>query len=184
MNKQELIDKAVHDLSGKWPKREECKSITSCYAHTTYEGVVTEIFINNIGCITKEEFEQRAKELGYGVEPSSWYDYTAQKAVALPPVGTECEINSLIGWVKCEILAHGNCKDNGKTAFWQAEHDCGAYYSACKFRPLDWNKQAEQERKRVVDAAMEMAVDAHTLENILASLYDAGFLKIPDDKNG
>lgn len=252
MNKQELIDKAVHEFGGEWPSvfnRPEKRSPKNGF-YVTPSGTMTHK--DHCEWLKECEFTQRARELGYingyrwGVEyptggkrpdlaydvvvdiriseldvlsgdecvsewdwdvvlsfritdqrykPSDtsyldaptvkesltdeWYDYDNQKAIALPPVGVECEVNSSIGWVECSILAMGSCKDNGSTLFWQAKHDCGAYYSVSKFRPLDHNRKAEAEKKRVVDAAMAMAVDTHMLEDILGSLYDAGYLKLP-----
>jgi hypothetical protein len=260
MNKQELIDKAVHALNGVTPadiKDFVDVSIVAVGGYYLSAGyLILKTKQNEVDCIcTKDELQQRARELGYingyrwGVEyptngeqpdldgdvvveaesprfkmgeltPSKlsswnwafctsfriidqrykpadtsyletpalepvlqeegWYDYDNQKAIALPPVGVECEVNSSIGWVECSILAMGSCKDNGSTLFWQAKHDCGAYYSVSKFRPLDHNRKAEAEKKRVVDAAMAMAVDTHMLEDILGSLYDAGYLKLPE----
>ncbi len=103
----------------------------------------------------------------------NWFD-----AGELPPVGTVCEILSSIGWVECEIKAHGNCRDNGKVAFWQASHDCGCYYTPTRFRPIKTDKE------KAIEAAQQAIASAHLVvwNDTLLALYDAGLLRLPDQK--
>ena len=185
MNKQELIDKAVRDLGGKWPNRDECNTNKCCYAHTSSDGEVYEIYLFNCGRITKEQFQQRAKELGYGAEPAvkesltdDWYCYESQKAIKLPPVGDK-SVSYLAGdgiWIGCEIAAYYGggaivSHNDGFTLVYKHE-----------LRPNNYHaKKTEQERKNVVDAAQKECVNFST--NDLFRLYDAGFLKLPEQKD-
>jgi hypothetical protein len=243
MNKQELIDKAVHSLSGVWPKR-NANDDSLCL--TAY----------GLGSLcTQVEFQQRARKLGYingyrwsveyltnGKKPdlpedasvqvrndiyafwtcgqvgglswsnvfkfkitdqrykpadtsylsvseipesksnaediSDWYDYEAQKAVALPPVGEKVEVflhwsESWSGWVV--IVGH----DHGGV-IWRNGSDNKSYIYSPKdeIRPLDHaTRKAETEKKRVVDAAQKVCVNFYS--NDLGKLYDAGFLRMP-----
>jgi hypothetical protein len=57
------------------------------------------------------------------------------------------------------------------------------------YRPLDWNRKAEAERKRVVDAAAAKFhasimpdYSGQPFIDGLSALYDAGFLRMPEDK--
>jgi hypothetical protein len=56
------------------------------------------------------------------------------------------------------------------------------------FRPLDWNRKAEAEKKRVVDAATEIlykhacATKGELIDGAKA-LYDAGYLRLPANKD-
>ena len=91
MNKQELIDKAVHHFDGEYPKTTgKCEFLSlrvgNCGVFAPYY-VTFEIAEDTI--CTKDEFQQRARELGYGADgtESDWYCYETQKALRLPPVG-------------------------------------------------------------------------------------------------
>ncbi len=247
MNKQELLDKAVHEFGGKWgsPKKRlvHCDDLGFIYSDERMMHTHS-WFIS--------EFQQRARELGYingyrwGVEyptggkkpdldggvvvkvagkfinggwysynyavadtdwldaisfkitdrrykPSDtsyletpalepvpeerhWYDYTAKKAVALPPVGTECIV---LDEVQAKII--------GKTASGYLVYESvvtGLCEMACQitsFKPLDHNHKAEAEKKRVVDAAWDSLTEFSTAKQVLGDLYDAGYLKLPTE---
>lgn len=246
MNKQELLDKAVHEFGGKWPLKTAETSVYSAATHKDF-GI----------SFTKEELQQRASELGYvngyrygieyptggkkpdlpddvivefkmplcmaafgvinkhalylannasfriiderykpadtsyletpALEPApqeeSWYDYDNQKAIALPPVGAECEWKPYApckaDWKKCFVdYIHGEwvCVTNSNS------HKMKQILNNVKFRPLDHNRKATEERRKVVNAAYT-AYDNHTgseLERFYA-LYDAGYLKLPSE---
>jgi hypothetical protein len=109
-----------------------------------------------------------------------WWDYDNQKAIALPPVGVECEVYGALGqyneWQKCRIMAQHKtvvfvCDDN----HWTHRKDVDF-----QFRPLDYNRKAEAEKKRVVDAAWDVLTEFSTAKQVLSELYDAGYLKLPD----
>jgi hypothetical protein len=253
MNKQELLDKAVHALGGVFdgtlPKYNHEFDF---WVTTSAEGVTTLRAVAAGFSITKEEFQQRARELGYingyrwGVEyptngkkpdldssilvyvvdchapyskeapvidihwprydtfeiiderykpadtsyldastvkeslTDDWWDYDNQEMKKPPKVNTEVEM--LWGGVyQCRVEYIGAY--NFKAVFYRFDvHEIdNAESPTVTFRPLDWNRKAEAEKKRVVDAAMAIAVDAHMTEDILGSLYDAGYLKLPTE---
>lgn len=111
-------------------------------------------------------------------ESTSWYDYENQKALRLPPVGVECEVRyaRLTDWCKALVL------DNDTFAYYENEHwEVMGLSSKIQFRPLDWNRKAEAERKRVVDA---VAAHCDRIDKVvLFDLYDAGYLRLPADKS-
>lgn len=111
------------------------------------------------------------------VDSTEWYDYETQKALRLPPVGVEVEWSGNGGyhWHKTELIF------SDETVFLTRGYQL--YKTAddsIEFRPLDWNRKAEAERKRVVDAALQVCGTLNELA--LLDLYDAGFLRMPEDK--
>jgi hypothetical protein len=108
-----------------------------------------------------------------------WYDYDNQKAIALPKAGEYCQVY-LNGWYNCYIVG---LDDLGGCVF-RKDGEYMQRITDDSFRPLDHNRKSEAEKKRVVDAAMSIVVDAHMLEDILGSLYDAGYLRLPDTDKG
>lgn len=191
MNKQELLDKAVHELRGVYANSIEGGNVVEHFLWHV-GGNCYQRFISNHGFIgefvcTKDEFQQRARELGYLDAPTvkesltnEWYDYDNQKAIALPPVGTECEAFLMDtsyknAWFKVEVIKNHLDRE---CACMRIENRGLTWCNT--FRPLNWNRKAEEKKKRVVDAAMAIAVDAHMTEDILGSLYDAGYLKLPN----
>lgn len=86
----------------------------------------------------------------------------------LPPVGVECEFNHPdFGWTPCEVVGQychdAVCAPNGGGYF-------GGRFS--DFRPI------KSERDKVIHEAKAQLVGAG--DDILAALYDAGMLKMPD----
>ena len=183
MNKQELIDKCVHHYMGDWPYSEPAiiyNRITgnfSSYSDSDFENL-------NAHCwapvCTKEEFQQRARELGYGaeaVEPERWYCYETKKALRLPPVGVEVialdDIHAkIIGQTASGYLVYQSVE----TGF------CEMACQTTSFKPIDWNRKAEIERERVIDAAFASLTEFNKAHQVLRELYDAGFLRMPEDK--
>lgn len=106
-----------------------------------------------------------------------WYDYTNQKALRLPPVGSLVEY--------CDGSA--NVYIVGYSEECQLVYQCEYNFLVTKdreiFRPLDWNRKAETERKRVVDAAYKVYSDT-TKDSYQAfiDLYDLGMLRMPEDE--
>jgi hypothetical protein len=183
-----FLDKAVHHFCGVLPEHlGKCNFLSlrvgngGIYApyYVTHE-------MEEDTICSREEFQQRARELGYGVEaaePESWYCYETQKALRLPPVGVECEWKPhspcKSDWKKCVVdYVHGEwvCVTNSNS------YKMKQILNNVKFRPLDHAaRKAEAERKRVVDAAYDLdslSLDRQDLE----FLYDAGFLRMPEDK--
>ncbi len=270
MSNQELIDKAVHALSGDYKKSSKgmgfCDSFLWHIGDGRYQGLSGQSgFCGEFIC-TKEEFQQRASELGYingyrwGIEynPSDkapnlpkdtlivwtdgtrstqttcygmnwvgvksfritdqrykpadtsyldnesssldnsdeWYDYDNQKAIALPPVGTECEAFLMDtsyknAWFKVEIIKNHFDRE---CACMRIENRGLTWCNT--FRPLDHNRKAEAEKNRVVDK-LKHDVYLHAINNcegismrqstgetlaasVIEYLYDAGYLKLPE----
>lgn len=251
MNKQELIDKAVHEFGGEWPSvfnMPEKRSPKNGF-YVTPSGTMTHK--DHCEWFKECEFTKRARELGYingyrwGVEyptngkkpdldssilvyvvdchapyskeaqvidihwprydtfeiidqrykpvdtsyldaptvkeslPDEWYDYDNQKAIALPPVGTECEAFLMDtsyknAWFKVEVIKNHLDRE---CACMRIENRGLTWCNT--FRPLNWNRKAEEKKRRVVDAAMKIASGGMTKE-MYEALYDAGYLKLPE----
>ena len=272
MNKQEILDSAVHTLGGKWP---------NVFNMPTKRTSIDGFYITGCGTITHKdhcewfkeyEFENRARELGYingyrwgveyptngmkpdlpddvviAIEPSDneclicgivcvlnsqgffsdknsalkitderykpvdtsyldkpessldsevscrdsgadWYDYEAQKAVALPPAGAQCEWKGVRGgrWVLCEVIDKFHALE--MVVFNTGDYRSNKYeildLSGVEFRPLDHaTRKAEAEKKRVVDAVQQLVHEfdhcAYVSDELLSFLHDKGFLRSP-----
>ena len=138
-----------------------------------------------IECVVRTKIELEV------VNSEDWYDYENQKALRLPPVGVECEsfwpLDSEPFWHQAMVMYVSDI--NVVLKFKNGAENCYKRQAlgseAVLFRPLDWNRKAEAERKRVVDAAynaiskpMGIGVD-----EALSELYDLGYLRIPKDSN-
>lgn len=107
-----------------------------------------------------------------------WWDCELGKAVGPAPIGERVLVDCTGGSFKKAVVIGLFERWN-----WCDIEDLGIHtVDFCNVMPLDHEtRKSDRERKRfVVDAAMEVAVDAHMTEDILSSLYDAGFLKLPD----
>ena len=115
---------------------------------------------------------------------TEWYDYENQKAIMLPPVGAECLVWFDDGrecWQKCKVLALSPYEHDHMAVSLVGEYDRKLIWSQ-DFMPLDHaTRKVEAEKKRVVDAAM-LVVMHRTKGNAVEALYDAGFLKLPDNE--
>jgi hypothetical protein len=181
-----FLDKAVHHFCGVLPEHlGKCNFLSlrvgngGIYApyYVTHE-------MEEDTICSREEFQQRARELGYGaetisVESTEWYDYTNQKALRLPPVGVECEMLTCNKW---ELIKMVGFDDGFAVVKYLDDKSYHGQSGLPKFyRPLDHAaRKAEAERKRVVDAAQRECVNFSS--NDLGRLYDAGFLRMPEDK--
>jgi len=115
---------------------------------------------------------------------SEWYDYEAQKAVALPPVDFICESFDYQRneWVKVKTLEAETKSKELACVTLESEGHWGWLFWGCKFRPLDHvTRKAEAEKNRVVDAAFDEAIKAGCVDfrQWLSVIYDAGFLRMP-----
>jgi len=61
----EALDKAVIELSGVWPSASDCSNKLSILAYTLYTDGPSEIKFKEFGTIKRDQFTQRAKELGF-----------------------------------------------------------------------------------------------------------------------
>ncbi len=118
-------------------------------------------------------------------DPSDWYDYEPQKAMRLPPVGEK--VDGFIGLVfspfKCTFVG---IDSEGRIVVEKLDGNLYRYMTnQINLRPLDWNRKAEAERKRVVDAAYN-AIAKPTgigVDKALYELYELGYLRMPVDKD-
>lgn len=106
----------------------------------------------------------------------SWWDWEADKAVSLPPVGSKVffrEYRETDNWKEIQIRGFWN--EKGNVSVW--------IHSVSKpnitiehFRPLNYaTRKAEMERKRVVDAVI-WALGRQDFISIANKLYDIGAL--------
>jgi hypothetical protein len=119
---------------------------------------------------------------------SEWFDYTNQKALRLPPVGVECEMLTCNKW---ELIKMVGFDDGFAVVKYLDDKSYHSQSGLPKFyRPLDHaTRKAEAERKRVVDAAAAKFhasimpdYSGQPFIDGLSALYDAGFLRMPEDK--
>lgn len=121
---------------------------------------------------------------------SDWYDYEAQKAVALPPVGGMFEFvesseftKTRREWItgqKVKVLSYEFVNETLVAAVFNIDAEIAECLVYQCMRPLDHNRKAEADKKRVVDAAS--ACCEHITLAVLADLYDAGYLRMPEVK--
>jgi hypothetical protein len=130
--------------------------------------------------------EGAAKQIGSAFDvlksdDSNWFDYEAQKAVALPKAGEYCQVY-LNGWYNCYIVG---LDDLGGCVF-RKDGEYMQRITDDSFRPLDWNRKAEAEKNRVVTAVYADLVKAGCILsnlNSLYKLYDLGYLRLPTNKD-
>jgi hypothetical protein len=118
---------------------------------------------------------------------SDWYCYETQKALRLPTVGTVCLVWFDDGkecWQKCKVLAMSPYEHDHMAVSLIGCYDRKLVWSQ-DFKPLDWNRKAEAEKKRVVDAVWEAYHEFGDLSvrATFDALYDAGYLRLPANKD-
>ena len=118
------------------------------------------------------------------VVESEWYDYENQRALRLPDVGTECLTWFDDGkecWQKCKVLALSPYEQDHMAVSLIGRHDRKLVW-ANNFKPLDHaTRKAELEKKRVIASACEVIPEIGG-KSLLEALYDAGYLRLPDQK--
>ena len=142
-----------------------------------------------------ETLESVAKQMGSPFDAlkqddSDWYDYGTQKALRLPPVGTKCIYfhDSLSAGHEVDVLEISSDETFAVVSLSSVEVNKITFYArARQLVPLDYETcKAEAERKRVVDAAIDSIVISHNrsvIRSILEQVYDAGYLRMPPEKN-
>ncbi len=99
----------------------------------------------------------------------------------LPPVGTECEVfnhefHGNAAWEKCTILFMGKFKCIYSSESCHERVGNVDLTGAIEFRPIKTDKEKAIEAARVL---LEKVVEG---ESFLNTLYDAGLLRLPDQK--
>lgn len=93
---------------------------------------------------------------------ADWWDYDKLEAISLPPLDYECEYSDsdFVGWRRCKYIGI-NSRESKKFAviFDSAKKEYVNNWTGgdLKFRPLDHNRKAEQERREFVKKALESA---------------------------
>lgn len=137
---------------------------------------------------TKEQFEQRVKQLKEEKQMTNWYDYNNQEMVSLPPVGEIVFTNIELETIKVKILEH-TFNGVSNIAVCRVINDninpnlgTLGYYQ--HLYPLDWNKVERKNKliSAVYDNMTDPEMDGLTLWDKLDVLYDYGYLKFPEDK--
>lgn len=115
-----------------------------------------------------------------------WWDYENNKPAydgAMPPVGAECEVSYTAkeNWLKC--IYRGKTRIDTHIVEWIGG-GVDSFGGLTRFRPLDWNRKAEQERKRTLRAVRDFWDNNKVikLDDWFAAAYDAGFLRMPEGK--
>ena len=119
------------------------------------------------------------------VAQCDWYDYENQEMKTLPDNNTDVEL--LMGGV-CHCRVEYVGRRGFQVVFYRYDtHEIDhAELPTASFRPLDWNRKAEAEKKRVVDSAIEAMRPnplTGTMEKWFGKLYDLGCLRLPPEKN-
>lgn len=105
--------------------------------------------------------------------------------VDLPPVGAECEIkHDMLGWVRCEIVAHKYMDDNGKAhAIAWIDGNTLDQSQGIRFRPIRTPEQIaldERDKASVELAGILAGHDQHIAVRDIEMakyLYDIGYRK-------
>lgn len=209
MNKQELIDKVVREWDGKYPATHHESHCVYTDGFKFLLGIVSDtdrdiVKINQWKYVcNKSEFQQRAKELGYGgcgvssIKESltdDWWDYESQKAIKLPPVGAECEYVGCVEFAKVrndwfpgqklKVLCYESVEGNSVAVVFNVDAESAQCLVKQCMRPKDWNRKAEQERKKCIAAVRDAFYDfGGERFSTFEKLYNAGFLKLPEQKD-
>jgi len=179
MNKQELLDKAVHELNGV------LYALSGRLVKDALGNYIYETESGELARFSSVTFHNRASELGYGVEaaePDSWYCYETQKSLRLPPVGVECEMSYTINenWHKC--VYRGKTRIDTHIVEWLSG-DVDSFGGLTIFRPLDWNRKAEAERTNLLEIVYRKWNERGDIKEVAEYLHDAGYLRLPADKS-
>jgi len=117
---------------------------------------------------------------------NDWYDYEAQQAISLPPIGTKCQVWIDEAFVDCTVIHHANNSAQDVAAFKASQFeycDVGRLGWSVDFRPLDWNRKAEAEKKQTIEEAYRHWANypSGSIDSF-EFLYDLGFLRMPESK--
>lgn len=93
----------------------------------------------------------------------------------LPPVGAVCEYDSQLDWEICKVVAI-----NGKAIAFTCDGDKDRIFvtnaEKTDFRPL------KTEREKAIEAAKELIKSFDIPPAVYGALYDAGLLRLPEEK--
>jgi hypothetical protein len=119
---------------------------------------------------------------------ANWYDYDNQKALRLPPVGVECEVQGKdnVGYrsfCKVRVVHQGTTKtvfealgDLASTR----KGDCMIFDTEkLEFRPLDHDRKDKAERRSTLDAIYSKWNERGDITEVAEWIYESGF-RLPD----
>jgi hypothetical protein len=111
---------------------------------------------------------------------TDWYDYDNRDMKALPDNNADVEL--LCGGSYQTRVEYIGIR-GFKVVFYRYDtHEIDhAELPTASFRPLDWNRKAEAEKRRVVDAVWEAYHELGDLSvrATFDAMYDAGYLRLP-----
>lgn len=130
--------------------------------------------------------DERYKPAAESAQPEcGWWDYENDKPIGLPAPNEKILVTGDGSYTDGTVFAfdQGLCVvrfENVKICGIQLFKDYTyKAMQACYLRPADYlTRKAEQERKKVIEAAQKECVNFSSSD--LVKLYDAGFLKLPD----
>jgi len=142
------------------------------------------------------QIQEKLESVAEKLEANSWWDYENDKPLSFPPAGIRCLVSSpdyTSEWIETFVVGMG---EDGSCVFdlmTSARYDYAydGWSVPERFRPLDYftRKEAQAEKKRVVDAAAEKFhasimpdYSGQPFLDGLGALCDAGYLKLPDVK--
>lgn len=114
---------------------------------------------------------------------NNWYDYENQRMLKSPPVGEIVIVtrNGVEKQAKVLEITHNQSQEIFIVRVFNGLCEgTGDLIYKDDARPVDWDKLSK--RKQTIAYAMELSPDLAKLEDIFGSLYDAGVLKLPEDK--
>lgn len=103
-----------------------------------------------------------------------WYDYDKQHAIDLPPVGMECEFkhkNAQPDWARPDFCRTTPVFFGEELAVFKDKfgHETVGGHENYLFRPLDWNRKANDEKQKFVE-------DANSVFNVIGNENSCGHL--------
>lgn len=113
--------------------------------------------------------------------PDNWYDYEAQKAVALPPVGEKVEgvTSPSFSPFKCTFVG---IDSRGDIVVEKLDEDFYRYkQDQITLMPLDYNRKAEAERTNLLEIVCRKWDERGDIKEVAEHLHDKGYLRTPSE---
>jgi hypothetical protein len=99
----------------------------------------------------------------------------------LPPIGDVCEYASILNegvWIKCKPMFFG--EEQCVVYDLNSDREFSGKIKTAIFRPI------KSDREKAIEAAhnilLEKGYNSRIMDNAIGHLYDAGLLRLPEDK--
>lgn len=193
---QEWTDMTVADTA--WTTKHNSIPATSFkIVDQRYEPADTSYLVE-LGMELVNQSQEKLESVTEKLEANSWWDYENDAPLSFPPAGTHCLVSYKTlalqhEWIETFVVGvgvDGSCVFD-LTDFADGDNPYDGWLNPERFRPLDYftRKEAEAEKKRVVDAAAEKFhssimpdYSGQPFLDGLGALYDAGYLVLPEKK--